>query len=292
MVKTENLLMKYLAFAKTAETGSFTAAAAELNYAQSSVSKMIADLEQHFGAALLERGKGGVTVTSFGMEILPRVRRILGDCDELEQYADSLRGLESGFVRIGTFASAAINLLPDIFGKFQKDYPKIECEMLLGDYTDVRNWIDEGRVDCGFLPLPIKDFDFFPVERDEYVVVMPTGHPLAEQSAVDIKQLENEPFLLLEHGGKTEVSEILEKWGVKPKIRFTTWEDFAVMAMAEKGLGVGILPSMILKRIPYNLEIRPLKERYFRDIGIAVKNVERLSPAAKRFLSYLRPKNS
>lgn len=121
---------------------------------------------------------------------------------------------------------------------------------------------------------------------------MPTGHPLAEQSAVDIKQLENEPFLLLEHGGKTEVSEILEKWGVKPKIRFTTWEDFAVMAMAEKGLGMGILPSMILKRIPYNLEIRPLKERYFRDIGIAVKNVERLSPAAKRFLNYLRPKNS
>ena len=65
--------MKYLAFAKTAETGSFTAAAAELNYAQSSVSKMIADLEQHFGAALLERGKGGVTAVPYTHLTLPTI---------------------------------------------------------------------------------------------------------------------------------------------------------------------------------------------------------------------------
>lgn len=60
------------------------------------------------------------------------------------------------------------------------------------------------------------------------------------------------------------------------------------MAMVEKGLGVGILPSLILQRIPYQLEIRPLAEPYYRDIGIAVKDKKRMSPATKKFFKYLK----
>lgn len=65
----------------------------------------------------------------------------------------------------------------------------------------------------------------------------------------------------MEHGGKTEVSELLEKHNVHPNIRFTTWEDYAIMAMVEKGLGIGILPEMILKRIPYQIAIRSIFQR-------------------------------
>ena len=60
------------------------------------------------------------------------------------------------------------------------------------------------------------------------------------------------------------------------------------MAMVEKGLGVGILPSMILKRIPYRVEIRPLTEPFYRRIGLAVKQEGRLPPAALKFLDYLQ----
>ena len=76
--------------------------------------------------------------------------------------------------------------------------------------------------------------------------------------------------MLLEHSGKTEVSDLLERAHVQPDIRFTTWEDFAIMAMAERGLGVGILPDLILRRIPYRIEIRPLANPYYRPIGLAV----------------------
>ena len=78
------------------------------------------------------------------------------------------------------------------------------------------------------------------LKHDEYKVVLPCGHPLAERERIDIHELDGLPFLLLEHGGKTEVTELLEKSGVHPKIRFTTWEDYAIMAMAERGLGIGI----------------------------------------------------
>lgn len=95
------------------------------------------------------------------------------------------------------------------------------------------------------------------------------------------------PFLLLEHGGKTEVSDLLERYQVRPDVRFTTWEDFAIMAMVERGMGGGILPDMILRRIPYQLEIRPLKEPYYRSIGLAMKHAAHLSPAARKFIDYL-----
>ena len=96
------------------------------------------------------------------------------------------------------------------------------------------------------------------------------GYPLAARESVPIEALNGLPFLLLEHGGKTEVSDLLERAHVQPDVRFTTWEDFAIMAMAERGLGVGILPDLILRRIPYRIEIRPLANPYYRPIGLAI----------------------
>lgn len=284
----ENPLLKYLAFVKTAEKGSFTRAAQELNYAQSSVSKMVADLEQVWDMTLLERSKSGVCLTSAGAALMPFLRKILSDHREMEAQICRMNGIETGIVRIGTFSSVAIHWLPNLFAALQKDYPGIEYEMLLGDYDEVEQWIDKGRVDCGFLRLPTRPkFDTILLKQDEYQVVLPVGHPLAQQEAVDIRALNALPFLLLEHGGKAEVSDLLEQSQVRPDIRFTTWEDFAIMAMVERGMGVGILPDVILRRIPYRLEVRPLKEPYYRSIGLAMKHAAHLTPAARKFIDYL-----
>ena len=225
----ENPLLKYLALVKTVETGSFTRAAQALNYAQSSVSKMVADLEAKWGMTLLERSKRGVCLTSAGEQVLPFLRKVLNDHAELEGQICRMNGIETGVVRIGTFASVAIHWLPTLPG-----------------------------------------FDTMLLKQDEYKVVLPVGHPLAVHESVPIEALNGLPFLLLEHGGKTEVSDLLERAHVQPDVRFTTWEDFAIMAMAERGLGVGILPDLILRRIPYRIEIRPLANPYYRPIGLAV----------------------
>ena len=284
----ENPLLKYLAFVRTVEKGSFTKAAEDLHYAQSSVSKMIADLETEWGMTLLERSKNGVRLTSAGEELLPFLRKALCGYRELEGQIFRMKGLESGIVRIGTFSSVAIHWLPNIFSRLQKDYPGIEYEMLLGDYDEVERWIEEGRVDCGFLRLPTAGhFDTIPLERDEYKVILPVGHPLAKRETITPEDLNGQPFLLLEHGGKTEVSDLLNTYHVTPDVRFTTWEDFAIMAMAEKGMGIGILPSLILRRVPYRIEIRPLSKPYYRSVGLAMKDREHLTPAAQKFLDYL-----
>ena len=83
------------------------------------------------------------------------------------------------------------------------------------------------------------------------------------------------------------MSDLLERDHIHPDVRFTTWEDFAIMAMVEKGLGVSILPDMILRRIPYEIEIRPLEKPYFRQIGLVMKDRSRLTPGVKKFMEYL-----
>ena len=126
------------------------------------------------------------------------------------------------------------------------------------------------------------------MKNDEYKAVLPPDHPLAKKEILDYADLNGEPFLLLEHGGKTEVSELLEQNQAHPHVRFTTWEDYAIMSMVEKGLGIGILPEMILRRIPYQIAIRSFTKPYYRKIALAMKNREIASPATQKFITYLK----
>ncbi len=282
-------IQKYQAFIKTVEFGSFTRAAKAMDYAQSSVSKMIADLETEWGLSLLERSRAGVELTSDGIAMLPYIQDILHSYCRLQERAAELGGIQSGTIRIGVFSSVATHWMPNIIKAFQRDYPNIQYEMLLGDYGEIEQWIAEGRVECGFLRLPTREnFETVSLERDELVLVLPKEHPLRKKSKIDPKDLDGQPFLLLEHGGKTEVSEYLEKHQIHPDIRFTTWDDYAIMSMVEGGLGVGILPRLILRRIPYQVEIRELADAPFREIGLAMRGGKMTSAAAKRFIQYLR----
>lgn len=281
-------LLKFAAFVQTVEDGSFTKAAERLHYSQSGVSRMIADLEKEWGITLLERHKGGVRLTSDGMKMLPYARSLMEEYGKLQVQVDELNGLQSGLIRIASFSSGASLWLPNIISEFQKTYPNIDYEVLLGDYTEIEAWIQEGRVDCGFLPLPVDpSLETIFMERDELVAVLPRDHPLAAAERFPVASLADEPFMLLEKGAKAEVAAILEKHGVRPRINFTTWDDYAIMAMVEKGLGISILTSMIMRRCPYDVVAKPLDEPAFHDIVLAYRSKESSSLALQRFLEYL-----
>ena len=130
----DNNLQKYQAFITTVDCGSFTKAATILGYAQSSISKMIADLEGEWNIVLLERSRSGVQPTSDGLAMLPYARNLLNSYQKVQEQAASLSGITTGLIRIGTFSSVAAHWLPTIIQRFQKDYPGIRYEFLLGDY--------------------------------------------------------------------------------------------------------------------------------------------------------------
>lgn len=284
----EGSIRKYLAFIKTVEYGSFTKAAQALHYSQSGVSRMIHDLEQEWGLRLLERSRAGLHLTSEGARILPCAKSLCGAFHSLQNCLDDMRNLQGGVIRIGTFSSVATHWLPNIIRAFQNDYPGMDYELLLGDYGEIEEWIVQGRVDCGFLRLPLKaDLETLPLERDRLLAVLPEGHRLAACERVPIAALCEEPFMLLEKGGKAEISELFARNGLEPRVRFTTWDDYAVMSMVESGLGLSILPELILRRIPYRLVCRELDVPAYRDIALALRERESAPRAVRRFLEYL-----
>ena len=192
-------LQKYLSFVKTAECGSFTKAAELLNYSQASISRMIGDLEREWKVSLLERNSGGVRLTSDGMKLLPYAKGLVAEFEKLQMEIDELSGLQSGLIRIGTFSSVATHWLPNIIREFQKDYPNMDYELLLGDYTEIEEWILEGRVDCGFLRLPTQpELETIFLEQDKLMAVIPENHPLADRERFPVTALCNEPFMMLE----------------------------------------------------------------------------------------------
>ncbi|MCR5336238.1 MAG: LysR family transcriptional regulator substrate-binding protein [Synergistes sp.] len=100
--------------------------------------------------------------------------------------------------------------------RFQSDCPGIRYELLPGDYEEIEQWIFNGLVDCGFLRLPAKtEYDTVSPGKDEYMAILPENHPLTQKDVLSQHDLDDQPFMLLEHGGKTEVSGLLEKYHVK-----------------------------------------------------------------------------
>ena len=282
-------IQKYMAFIKTVELGSFTKAAEILNYSQSGISRMIHDLEKEWKVSLLERGRAGVKLTSDGLRLLPYARNVCGEFEKLQMRVDELNGLRSGLIRIGTFSSVATHWLPNIIKAFQKDYPNIDYELLSGDCAEIEEWILNGRVDLGFLRLPAHpDLDTIFLEQDKLVAILPEGHHLADCDKFPTQALYEEPFMLLEKSAKAEISEFFEKCNIKPHIHFTTWDDYAIMSMVEKGLGISILPQLILKRVPYHIVAKELDVPAYRNIGLAVRNKKSVSLAVEKFMDYLQ----
>ena len=282
-------ILKYMAFLKTVETGSFTKAAELLNYSQSGVSRMISDLEREWRITLLERDRNGIRLTSDGSRLLPYAQSLCTEYQKLQMQVDDLHGVQSGIIRIGTFSSGAIHWVPNIIKAFQKDYPGIDYELLLGDYTEIEDWIAQGRVDCGFLRLPTRpDFDTIPLGRDRLLAILPQNHPLTQYDRVPIAALAEEPFMLLEKGAQAEVSEVFQRHGLKPRVHFTTWDDYAIMAMVESGLGVSMLTEMILKRVPFNVVVKELDVTAYRETALAIREQETASLAVKKFMGYLQ----
>lgn len=272
------------------DKGSITAAADAMGYTISGISRMMAALESEVGFPLLRRGREGVTPTNECLRLLPSLREMVAQAEQCRQMAGELRGVMSGTIAIGTFSSVATHWLPNMICAFQKDYPNIDFEILMGDYPEIEQWILQGRADYGFLHLPTRpELKVMELARDELMAVLPEEHPLARLEKVPVAALAEQPFILLDKAGNRdrEVMQVFELAGAAPRVRFTTLDDYAVMSMVEHGLGVSILPQLILRRIPYRIALRPLAQPAFRRIGLAMRRGEELSPAAKKLLEYL-----
>ncbi|KEF36749.1 transcriptional regulator [Schinkia azotoformans MEV2011] len=280
---------KYKVFKKVVELGSLTKAAEALGFTQSGVSHLINSLEDEVGFLLLSRNRSGVKLTENGEMILKTVSEILKWNEHLEQQVASIHGIELGTIHIGTFTSVSVNWLPGIIKDFQRDYPNISVNFIEGDYREIEDWIADGKIDCGFLSLPTRDtFDVLPLAKDQMLVLLPIDHPLSTKPVLSLADIMEEPFIMQRKGGDDDINRVIEDTPFKPKIKYTVADDYAIMAMVEKGLGISILPELVLRGQQRKIRLIGLKEPKYRSLGIAVNLMKQVSPATKRFLDYVQ----
>jgi DNA-binding transcriptional LysR family regulator len=277
-------LSKYEVFNTVVESGNLTKAAEVLNLTQAAVSYSIANLESELGFTLLIRSRSGITLTSNGERILKYIRTILHWDEKMKQEVASINGLEVGTVRIGAFTSVCIQWLPKCIKHFKEEHPFIEIKIFQGDYEDVDKWITNGVIDFGFITLPsLKSFETIPLKKDRILCIIPNNHPVSNQEKIRIEQLENESFI-----ANHDIKRLLKGTGITLKQSFDMIDDHAIVAMVENELGVSIMPELVLQGIPHKLRVLSLEPEQYRMIGIAAPSLKELSPAAKKFIEYIK----
>ena len=189
-------ISKYQMFLKTAACGNFSKAAEAMNFTQSGVSHAVQSLEEELGVTLLSRNRGGVVLTADGRALLPQIEELCAAHHALMQSAASLRGMDSGLVRVATFSSVSAQWLPSILKSFGEIYPNIEFDVVTSDfYEQVEEWILKGTVDCGFLRLPsVKRLHTYALHQDVLQIILPCDHPLAGRDPFPTEALATEPF--------------------------------------------------------------------------------------------------
>ena len=276
-------IKQYEAFVKTAELGSLTRAAEALDSTQSRISHVLSAMEEEYGFCLMRRSRSGVALTEAGAMLLPKMQAIVEQNRELEALIADIRNADAGTVRLGAFTSVAVHWLPGMIQAFQAAHPQVELKMFNGDYADIEQWLRDGTVDLAFVSLPEpENTRAIPLAEDELLAILPKGHPLAAQPRIDTAKLGRETFISLPKSSDHDIHRALDKAGITPNIRFTTRDDYAVIAMVEQGLGISIVPELLVRGRGQRVELLPLEPRATRTIALALPKGS-AAPAVEAF---------
>ena len=275
------------AFMYAADTGSFTKAAERLNYTPSGVSQLVGALENETGLTLLRRTRKGVTLTPDGEILLPAVREFLEKENRIYELAAEVKGLLVGSVTIAAYSSISTHWLPEVIRDFEQDYPQIEIRLMEGIRQEVTRWLDEKKADIGFLsyqePMP---YEWTPLDYDGMLAVLPKDHLYASKESYPLINCETDSFIMPALGRDDDVVSLFERNGIKLNIHFTTLENFATMAMIEKGLGMSVMNNLITEKWNCDIVKIPVDPPSRITLGLAVPSYKQASPAVKRFIKY------
>lgn len=273
-------------FSLVAELRGFTLAAHRLDISQSAVSHAMKSLEQELGVELLRRHQSSVELSDIGQQLLLRARAMLGLANTLRQEAADARGMKTGTLRIGSFGpTSSIKLLPKILHRFRQAHPGIEVHIDEGPDRQVTQWLEERRIDVGFVVLPQERFDTFALIEDQMVALLALDHPLATRSAVSLKDLCDDPFVLTQAGSSELVSRLFMAAGLQPNIRYRCSQLLSTLDTVSRGDAITIVAEGSLPDDPTPRYVRkPLLPVVQRQIGLAVLDQRQASPAARAFI--------
>jgi DNA-binding transcriptional LysR family regulator len=238
-------LRQLAALVAVAETGTFSAAADRLHTVQSNVSTHVARLERELGVTLVDRAGG--RLTDEGRAVVARARRVQSELDALSADVASMRDEVMGNVRMGVIGTTGRWLIPPLLMAMHDAYPRVAIRVLEGNTTSLMPPLTAGELDLVVINLPIRDPEIHLelLFEEDFVLVAPKGHPLAEHDALTLREIAAHELLLPPPG--TAIRVALDEAALAADVTLRAQAELdGVRLMASlsfEGFGPSIVPS-------------------------------------------------
>jgi molybdate transport repressor ModE-like protein len=279
----------FAALQALAEEGSFGRAATRLGYTQSAVSQQIATLERIVGERLVERpgGPRPVSLTEAGRLLLRHAESIVARLQAAQADLHALRAGEAGTLRVGTFQSAGARVLPEIMRRFTEQWPQIDVMLEELEDDAIAHAVERGKVDVGFVLLPVGDLPLETVEllRDPYVLIVPVDSPLAEM-APSLAELRDVALVgFRDCQAVAPIAAAFRAEGIDPKWTFRSNDNPTVQALVAAGIGVAVMPRLTIDATDPRITVVDLGHAVPpRIVAIAQHRDRYSSPTARSFV--------
>lgn len=279
-------------FCAVAETGSFTRAAEREQVAQPSLSQQIMKLEEELGVRLFDRLGRTVRLTGFGQVFLPRARSILVELKAAKDEVAERQSAVSGPVSIGVIPTIAPYFLPLPVALFARKFPQANITVVEDVTARLMDKLRAGQIDLAILALPMRghDVETFPLRTERLFAIMPRTHRLARKRKLLLKDLRDQPFLLLreDHCFRDTAIEVCKRARVTPHIVFESGQFSSILAMVGAGLGISIVPEMAIEqRTDCNFVVLG-DDRASRTVGVVTLKGRYLSRVQRAFVAHLQ----
>ena len=150
----------------------------------------------------------------------------------------------------------------------------------------LKRFVDE--VDLGFLrPMVGGEMLCIDLQEDHLMAILSPSHPLASRPVLTLAELAKEPYILLEEGDINESLRTFRQNQLEPNIQYRVHDDYTIMSMVERNLGVSIISSIFLENPSYRLAIRPIDPPVTRTLGVAFRHLETMPTATRHFVDLI-----
>jgi len=265
-------------FVEVARLGHFTRASEHLHLAQPSLSRQISTLERELGAELFHRARGHIALTAAGETLLPRAQRMLAEADAIRDEMGELAGLRRGRVRLGAPPTLCISLVAEAISSFHAAHPDVDLHLTEGGSRLLVEQLAVGAVDIALitasegLPPAGVSLTRTPLLTEELVVVSAASEPpLSTRPHIDLEQLAALPLIVFDESYELRATTdtVFRAAGLTPNRVLEGAEMDSVLRFVERGLGVAIVPAMVLLDRPALRSVRLSHPLMTRTVSLA-----------------------
>ena len=251
-------------FKVIAEAGSFVQAAERLQYAQSTLTLQIQQLEAELGVELFDRRRRKIQLTAAGHTLLIHTQHILNQVEQMQQDLSDLAAGESGSLRVGMIEPIARLYLIDVMHAFRERYPRIRLTIEILSTIRTHEQLTANQIDLGISTPPHANAGliFEPILTETFVLLLPKNHPLQQQDEILLSDLCAECLLLTDPpcAYRTAIEQAFMAHGLPLAIGIEIGSLETIKQAVQQGMGVAIMPKIATCHIPDDTVVRHVKD--------------------------------